>query len=151
MKRSRPAFTFIELLVSMTIVGILATVAVPKYRGLKRKAQAAQLIGDFDVVRHAALTFYVDSGYYPREVGRGVIPAGLRSALPAAFSFTKEDWTLDYDHIQIRPSRWFPGLDIVGISARTSDPQLSDFAMKTLGPGTTVKFSGKLMYLISGL
>ena len=150
-RRRRSGFTFIELLVSMTIVGILASVAIPKYRDVKRMALSAQLIGDFDVVRNAALTFYVDSSYFPREASMGQTPRNMGRYLPETFEFTKQHWRLDYEHIVIRPSRWFAGLDIVGISARTTDPDLRDFTMKRLGPGTTVRYGSKVMYVISGL
>jgi len=35
--RRRGGFTFVELLVSMTVIGILSAVAVPKYIDLKRR------------------------------------------------------------------------------------------------------------------
>ncbi|HEU4995937.1 MAG TPA: prepilin-type N-terminal cleavage/methylation domain-containing protein, partial [Gemmatimonadaceae bacterium] len=73
--------TFIELLMVVTIIGILAAIAVPKFRTVKRRATATQMTGDFDVVRHAAMRFYVDSGYFPAEAEPGAMSHGLLTYL----------------------------------------------------------------------
>ncbi|MEX2179389.1 MAG: prepilin-type N-terminal cleavage/methylation domain-containing protein [Gemmatimonadaceae bacterium] len=146
----RRGFTFVELLVSVTIVALLAGIAVPKYQELKRQAMTARLIGDFTVVRNAAMNFALDSGYYPREAGTGKMPRNLKSYLPGTFSFSKQDWKLDYENVKIRPAPRTPREPIVGVSAKTTDKKLEQTAAQRLGPGTTLMYNGKLMYIISG-
>jgi len=130
----RRGFTFVELLVAMTIVGILASVAVPKYRDFKRKAYAARIIGDFDVIRIAAVNFYIDSGYYPAETPTGVMPANLDKYLPLNFSFAQPDARLDYEHWELAPIPWLaPSGTVIGIAVNTSDVALGEATLRMLG------------------
>ena len=142
---ARRGFTFVELMIVVTIVGILSAIAIPKFRDLKRRATATQIVGDFDVVRHAAMTFLTDSGYFPPESGAGQVSHGMQSYLPTNFRMAKEQWTMDYDYVK------FFGLQIVAVSFTTSDKQLGQAAMKLLGHSTTFSFGGKYSVVISGL
>jgi general secretion pathway protein G len=74
MNRGRVGFTFIELLVVVTIVGLLSSIAVPKYRAMKQRAQATNVLGDLQVVRVAVLNYYADYQQFPVEAGPGTAP-----------------------------------------------------------------------------
>lgn len=128
----RGGFTFVELLISMTIVGILASVALPKYRAVKRQALATQIVGDVAVVRVATLNFFADSGYYPREIGAGRVPSGMSKYLPQNFKFARPDWTLDYENLQLRQ-----GGQLVGLSFITADPELGMTAIRPFSGGSS--------------
>src|SRR6185295_20283839 len=97
-RRSRFGFTFVELMIAMIIVGCLSAIAVPKYIDLKRRANTTKVLGDFQVVRVAVMSFYADSSYYPAETGAGVIPPHLQKYLPLGFEFSRPQWTLDYEN-----------------------------------------------------
>lgn len=58
MPRSRAAFTLIELLIVVVIIGILAAIAIPKFNSTKGKANAAALRSD---LRNLALA---QEGYF---------------------------------------------------------------------------------------
>lgn len=152
MIRRRAGFTIIELLVVVSVVGILASVALPKFRDVQRRARATQLLGDFDVLRHAALSFYVDSGYFPPEAGRAAVPRNLRRYLPAGFIMAKPHWTMDYENWQLQKRLRFMKTGVaVGVSFTTaSDQALGATAMRLAGnrPGYTM--GRKYTFLISG-
>jgi len=90
---SRRGFTLIELLVTLLIIGILANLAFPALNHMRRKAQAAHIIGDFEVVRVAVLDHYAAAGNYPATSGWGQVPAELVASLQTGFTFSYGDAT----------------------------------------------------------
>jgi general secretion pathway protein G len=63
-KRLR-AFTLIELLIVMSIVGLLLTIAVPRYFGSVDKSKEVALRENLQVLRTGIDRFYADKGVYP--------------------------------------------------------------------------------------
>lgn len=62
-------FTLIELLVVVLIIGILASVALPKYQVAVDKARFMQALSDADALKKAEEIFYMANGRYTRELG----------------------------------------------------------------------------------
>jgi prepilin-type N-terminal cleavage/methylation domain-containing protein len=61
---SRRGFTFIELLVVITIIGILASIAIPKYRGTKERALVSAMISDLRNIVSSQEGFYSQNDDY---------------------------------------------------------------------------------------
>jgi prepilin-type N-terminal cleavage/methylation domain-containing protein len=149
-RRRRIGFTMVELLMSITIVGLLSSIAVPKFREVRRRATATQIMGDFDVMRHATLSFYVDSGYFPKEAGSGSIPKGLVKYLPNKYSFKKKQWTMDYENWTGKTSKAYKATGIViGISFTVPDTNLGRTAMALVGSAPAFTIGSKYTFLIS--
>ena len=96
---NRRGMTLIELLVTLTIVGILANMALPAVSGLRRRAEAARIIADVATVRSAGLDHYAGYGTYPPAGQWGSIPTTLAPSLPGGFEFAFRD-------VQYRWERW---------------------------------------------
>ena len=65
MKRpSRSAFTLIELLIVVVIIGILAAIAIPKFSATKEKAYIAAMKTDLRNLISAEEAFFADSVKY---------------------------------------------------------------------------------------
>ena len=60
----RRGFTLIELLVVVTIIGLLAAIAIPKFASTKQKAYVAQMKTDLRNLVTAEESFFVDSMHY---------------------------------------------------------------------------------------
>jgi type IV pilus assembly protein PilA len=60
----RRGFTLVELLVVVTIIGILAAIAIPKFASTKEKAYVAQMKSDLRNLVTAEEAFFADSVRY---------------------------------------------------------------------------------------
>lgn len=89
-RRRRLAFTLIELMITITIVGLLARIAIPRVNQFRIRARASRIVGDMEAVRTGAFHVVADSGYWPGEEAPGTIPPILKPYLPPALTFTPE-------------------------------------------------------------
>lgn len=136
-------------MISMIIVGVLSTVAVPKYIDLKRKANTTKVIGDIQAVRIAVMSFYADSTYFPAESGPGDMPPNFRNYLPIGFSFQRAEWTIDYQ-------RWdAAGVGtadvLIAVTVITKDAALGETTSRVLGNVPQVAMSPSFTFMISGM
>jgi general secretion pathway protein G len=64
--RRRQAFTLIELLLVLVILGILAAIVVPKFSGRTEQARQTAAQSQIATFGTALDAFEVDNGYYPK-------------------------------------------------------------------------------------
>ena len=62
----RHAFTLVEMLLVVTIIGILAALVVPKIMGRSEQARMTAARADISGIKTALDAFEVDNGYYPK-------------------------------------------------------------------------------------
>src|SRR6266567_8121305 len=65
-KSLQSAFTLIELLLVLVILGILAAIVVPKFAGRTEQARQASAVSQIAIFGTALDAFEVDNGYYPK-------------------------------------------------------------------------------------
>ncbi|MCL2761558.1 MAG: type II secretion system GspH family protein, partial [Desulfuromonadales bacterium] len=92
---SRKGFTLIELLIVMSIVGILASIAVPNYRWGIIKAKEAVLREDLYNLRTTIDNFYADQGKYPDSLQDLVDKKYLRGLPKDPFTNETDSWRVD--------------------------------------------------------
>lgn len=76
---SRAGFTLIELIVVMSIIAMLVTLALPKYIGSVQKSKDAVLRENLVLMRDALDKYYGDNGKYPDALNDLVSRKYLRS------------------------------------------------------------------------
>jgi prepilin-type N-terminal cleavage/methylation domain-containing protein len=68
--KSRKGFTLIELLIVVVIIGILASIAVPKFANTKAKARLAAIKTDLKNLATAQEAYLFDNGTYADNVAK---------------------------------------------------------------------------------
>jgi len=87
-------FTLLELMIVMTIVGILATMAEPSFRTATIKAREAALKKDLFIFRDAIDQFYADQGAYPPSLKDLVDKKYVRSIPVDPFTKSADTWVV---------------------------------------------------------
>ncbi|HSQ58810.1 MAG TPA: prepilin-type N-terminal cleavage/methylation domain-containing protein [Acidobacteriota bacterium] len=85
-------FTATELMIVLTIIGILSVIALPAYFAFIQSTRAAQAVADLQAVRAAVYLHYGDTGQWPQESAAGFVPDGIGANLPRNLQF-RNDWS----------------------------------------------------------
>jgi general secretion pathway protein G len=104
--RRAAGFTLIELLVVMSIIGVLLTIAVPRYFRTVQRSKETVLRHDLSVVRECIDKYYGDLGQYPDALAALVEKHYIRSVPVDPFTKSAESWLMvasdDPDHPGVR-------------------------------------------------
>ena len=99
----RNGFTLVEVLTVVIVIGILSGMAVPIYRDVTVRADAARVISDVNTIQLAVAEYLVDNKVHPTSGDIGVMPPQLKDRLPAEFPFA-------WGAVKYRYRRWaLPG------------------------------------------
>jgi general secretion pathway protein G len=95
-------FTLLELLVVMTIIGILAAIAVPALRDSPQRAREASLRGDLFTFRSVLDQYKGDKGVYPQDL-ETLVKEGYIRRIPYDPMTKKQDWVLTMEEEPSEP------------------------------------------------
>ncbi|PLX81137.1 MAG: general secretion pathway protein GspG [Desulfuromonas sp.] len=90
--RKNHGFTLIEVLIVMSIVGILAAIAVPSFKRHSIKARETVLLEDLYQMRSAIDAHFADNAKYPDSLEDLVDKHYIRSIPVDPFTKSKETW-----------------------------------------------------------
>ena len=83
---SRRAFTLIELLIVVAIIGILAAIAVPNFMNARTRAKVARVQSDLKAMSTALEQYYMDWNSYVEDHDNDAGPYGFkRLTTPVAY------------------------------------------------------------------
>jgi len=94
MRDGEGGFSLIELLIVMTIIGILATMAVPQLFDATQRAEEAVLRRDLFVMRDAIDQFYADRGEYPQRLNDLSANAYVREIPEDPITKSRDTWVV---------------------------------------------------------
>ncbi len=95
MRRAPQGFTLIELLVVMTIIGILLSIAAPRYFHHVEHARDNAMRQSLAVMRDAIDKFHADTDGYPSSLEDLVDKKYLRSIPEDPHTGSRESWTVE--------------------------------------------------------
>jgi general secretion pathway protein G len=121
-------FTLIELMVVVSIIGILAGIAVVQVRNMQRKARETALRKDLHDMREAIDNFYADKQRFPSDLNE-LVPKYLKKIPPDPI--TK---AIDWDVVMEQPDPDAPPNN--DASGNPVAPGVED--VKSKAPGSTM-------------
>ena len=108
---SESGFTLIELIVVMTIIAILATLAVPSFVGAIRSAREAVLREDLHVMRAAIDSYTMDKQKAPQSMDDLVQSGYLKDIPEDPMTHTRDTWITDQSDSLYSLDQTEPGID----------------------------------------
>jgi general secretion pathway protein G len=85
-------FTLIELMIVMSVIGILASIAAPNYKWGLIKAKESVLKENLYILRSTIDQFYADQGKYPDSLQELVQKNYLRELPKDPFTGNRDSW-----------------------------------------------------------
>jgi prepilin-type N-terminal cleavage/methylation domain-containing protein len=104
MRASRRAFTLVEMLIAMIIVGILAAIAVPKFNTMKARANFAAMKVALKNLGQAEEAFFADHGEYSASLDSLNFKPAPEMTLTVVEA-TPTGWSATIQHPQAIPHR----------------------------------------------
>jgi general secretion pathway protein G len=90
--KNKSGFTLVELMVVLTVIGLLLSVVVPDYVGRMKRAEEAVLQENLALMRDALDKHYADAGKYPTQLEELVAKRYLRSIPRDPFTQSAATW-----------------------------------------------------------
>lgn len=119
MRRSnRPGFTFIELLTVMIVIGLLATIGVPRIRTMKERAYQATLRSDLGALRTAQEAYFAEHQQYATNVTALEMRLSRNVSVTIESSDPYRGWKAAATHAWLpTPCTTAQGIEAVGVEA----------------------------------
>lgn len=77
---NQKGFATLEVILMVVVIGILATIAVPRFTDIKSKASVAKIQADMTAIDNALSIYYMENGKYPDETAISALSAYINDA-----------------------------------------------------------------------
>jgi general secretion pathway protein G len=112
-RQQSAGFTLIELMVVMLIIGILMTVAIPRFKAAVQRAREAVLQEDLHTMRDAIDSYTMDKEKAPQSLDDLVQNGYLREIPIDPMTHQKDSWVTDTSEAMFSIDQTEPGVDDV--------------------------------------
>jgi general secretion pathway protein G len=133
-RSNQKGFTLIELIIVVTIIGILAGLAIVNVRFAQRKAREAALMDNLATMRKAIDNFYADKQRYPSDLNE-LVPNYIRK-IPLDPMTKQADWEVVMDDPLSNTSDGGEPIPAETDPEATSQPGVTD--VKSVAEGVTL-------------
>jgi general secretion pathway protein G len=106
---AQAGFTLLELIIVVAVIGILATIAMPRLLLAPERAKEAVLKTNLRTFRSVIDQYYADKGKYPASLETMVEEGYLRSVPVDPITRSADTWVLVYE--ELAPEEELPGED----------------------------------------
>lgn len=114
-------FTLLELMVVISIILILITMAAGQYQRSVLRAREATLKQDLSVMRQAIQQYTLDKQQAPSSL-EDLVQAKYLQAIPVDPITRKKDWHPDYEDVMLTPDQTTTGITDVHSSSDSVSP-----------------------------
>jgi general secretion pathway protein G len=112
-RQTEAGFTLLELMVVMLIIGILATLAMPRFAAAVRSAREAVLKEDLHVMRAAIDSYTMDKQKAPQSLDDLVQEGYLKMVPEDPMTHAKDSWVPEQSDSMHTVDQTDPGIDDV--------------------------------------
>lgn len=123
-RRSDGGFTLLEMIIVVTLIGILATIAIPNLLLWPRRAKEAVLKSNLREIRESLEQHYADRGRYPSALEE-LVPKYLREVPYDPFTRSNTTWIIELegedDPFAPPPDPTAEGAGIVDVHSASDD------------------------------
>jgi len=116
--RGSLGFTLIEMLIVVSIIGILLSLAIPSYRESLRRARETVLRENLHTLRQTIEQFTLDKQRPPQTLDDLVAEGYLRT-LPKDITGSAATWEVEYSDLMISPEQTASGISDVRSGSTT--------------------------------
>jgi len=153
------AFTLVEVMVVVVIIGLLAAMSLPAYRRITLRSKTAAVVSDLRAFSTAFITYSLQNGKWPADGTPQEIPPEMVGALPAGFAGKSPiggvyKWNYDVSADGITPVKAAIVIESVGGEVISDDRDLRDMIDAEMDDGdrdngnVRVGSTGSLVYII---
>jgi prepilin-type N-terminal cleavage/methylation domain-containing protein len=136
--RRDAGFTLIEIMIVVSIIALLAVIAMPSFLRARENAQNAKFVNGLRIATDAFQMYATENNAYPPDVNRAVVPPGMALYFGSMLDWTKPtpiggNWDWDYQVFGFTA-----GVSVVGSSADVTqmtaiDAKIDDGNLSTGG------------------
>ncbi|HUR56779.1 MAG TPA: prepilin-type N-terminal cleavage/methylation domain-containing protein [Opitutaceae bacterium] len=149
-KRPRAAFTLVEIMIVVLVIGLLATMALPALIRVRQASQNSRYISDLRTFAQGFETYAIKNGGWPPNAGTGVVPTGMSGEIKDSAWTTQRKsvggrWNWDRNL-----NGFAAAISVANVTASDAQMQLIDAKIDDgdLSTGLFQKAGGRFMYVL---